>query len=210
LILKPSSAPPSDHFIQVVKAYETEFDDVEYNESIDGISKTDLACLNQEDVNLFFYPYFITFGRMARVLGFNGCSRLGVAIREFHNDFNETRKHSLEERENVPNIQELYERLMNYQIDPTSIDSRRIGPTATSKMLHLVAPDFFIMWDADIRNLYGFGATGKEYQRFLVTMKNWIECLNPSVTVLSKEYKKSKTKIIDEFNWYRLRPWWQT
>lgn len=93
---------------------------------------------------------------------------------------------------------------MNAKFNSISGYPKQVGSIAASKALHLIAPDFFVMWDDDIKEYYEFGDTGKEYQRFLANMKHWIEQLNPTVTSLSEQFGKTKTKVIDQFNWYRF------
>jgi hypothetical protein len=78
-----------------------------------------------------------------------------------------------------------------------------VGPTATAKVLHLMVPDLFMIWDAKIRVDYGFGNTGKEYVRFLINMQNWIKKLRPILEKMQKDYGKSPTKIVDDYNWIK-------
>lgn len=59
-----------------------------------------------------------------------------------------------------PTIQVLYERFKGI-----------LGDTGASKALHALCPDFFIMWDANIREGYGLD----DYSSFLLKMRKEIE-----------------------------------
>jgi len=51
---------------------------------------------------------------------------------------------------------------------------RSIGFTGASKLLHLLAPKFFVMWDAEIRKYYGLGQDAGSYFEFLRRMRREI------------------------------------
>lgn len=199
-------APPIDHFSKVVEAYERdnkETDEV-YTNCVNKMNQTNLKSLNQKDVESIINPFFLEWGNMARVLGYEGCTKIATVLKEMNEELFDIRYYSLEEDlEKVSNVPELYDKIKCAQFK-----FNQPGSTAASKALHLIAPDFFVMWDGPIRKFYSFDDTGKEYQRFLANMKYWIDCLNPNVTSLSELFSKTKPKIIDQFNWYRLRCWW--
>ncbi len=203
------NAPPSKHFTEVVNAYESNPEETIYNESINRMKLTNLKALNSKDVDSILNPFFLKWGRMGRVLGFEGCIKIGEILKEMNEDLLDVRYYSLGENLNkVPNISKLYDKIRYAEFKSSSNNRKCICSTATSKALHLVAPDFFVMWDDPIRNFYEFNDEGKEYQKFIVNMNLWINALNPTITSLSEQFKKTKTKILDEFNWYRIRPWW--
>jgi len=95
---------------------------------------------------------------------------------------------------------------------------RYVGPTSASKILHLLKPRFFVMWDRNIAKYYGFDLTANGYFEFLRKMKRALSflleeytrkysCRNPEED-LSKQYGgKPLTKLIDEYNWLKTRPW---
>jgi hypothetical protein len=200
--------PSNGHFLEVVQAYETankEYDKT-YMNSINKMSQTNLGSLNQKDVESILNPFFLRWGKMSRVLGFVGVKQIGKILKEMNDDLSDFRYYSLEkDLERSSKVETIYDRIMNSQFKSDLGEIKRICPTAASKALHLVAPDFFMMWDDPIRKYNGFNDSGEEYQRFLVNMKHWIECINPIVTDLSQKLGKAKTKIIDEYNWYNHR-----
>ncbi len=48
--------------------------------------------------------------------------------------------------------------------------SRTLGATATGKILHVLRPDVFVMWDAAIRDRYGVDGDSTGYESFIQTM----------------------------------------
>jgi hypothetical protein len=199
---------PSIHcFSEIVQTYETVHKETDktYINSINRMKETNLKSLNQKDVQSILNPFLLKWGNMARVLGFAGCIKIGEVLKEMNEELFDVRYYFLQDDlEKVSNVAELYDNIMNAQFKSTS-GLTQAGSTAASKALHLIAPDFFVMWDNDIRKYSGFGDTGKEYQRFMANMKYRIECLNPTVTALSEKFGKTKTKIIDEYNWFKFR-----
>jgi hypothetical protein len=71
-----------------------------------------------------------------------------------------------------------YNEILNADWKSEKGKTKRVGPAATAKVLHLVAPDLFMIWDRKIRNDYGFQDSTKEYVRFLFNMQNWIRKLS--------------------------------
>lgn len=205
--------PPSDHFAQVVRAYEAIFPDYIYKDSINKIKQKNLNCLNEKDIDIILNPFFLKWGSMSRHLGFAGCKKVGELLKEMSEELFDIRYYNLhDDFEKVKNLPELYNKIRYAEFKSTWNGTKKVCSTATSKALHLIAPDFFVMWDDPIRDFYGYtkAGTGKDYQKFLANMKYWIEGLNPTITSLSEQFGKTNAKIIDEFNWYRLRPWWHT
>ncbi len=107
------------------------------------------------------------------------------------------------------------------------INIKGFGPTATAKTLHLLCPETFIMWDGEIikdfkdylekhRKKYAKGTQiyvefmREESERFLTVLSdNSVSALNELLEKLSKYegtefYKKTKAKIIDEYNWLTI------
>jgi len=84
-----------------------------------------------------------------------------------------------------------------------------IGPVGASKILHLMNPKLFIMWDTHIRKRspehfkitrggkkVRFSSDGKGYVEFLIAMK---ECFGG--LKLPANYKFTRVKAIDEYNY---------
>lgn len=96
------------------------------------------------------------------------------------------------------------------------------GPVPTSKLLHLFAPSFFVMWDKAICRRYGLHLNGYNYANmFLPKMKLEIreaieDYMNANGTGKEKAinsiydeteklygHPRSWAKSVDEFNWIR-------
>lgn len=105
---------------------------------------------------------------------------------------------------------------------------RNIGATATSKILHLLNPDVFVMWDGEIIRTYRkkydkVRANAKGYVEFLKAVQREVKeaieeeakrsgksekqiveeiCTNLPSKKLGPEYsRKSLAKLVDEYNW---------
>ncbi|MCL7389375.1 MAG: hypothetical protein LZ173_05495 [Thaumarchaeota archaeon] len=91
-----------------------------------------------------------------------------------------------------------------------------IGPTSSSKILHLLIPNLFIMWDREIAREFDVQMNSGGYVNFLKMCKSIYEKLsekykeqgvdNPTAYLLSK-FKKPLTKLLDEYNWLYTRSW---
>ena len=105
------------------------------------------------------------------------------------------------------------------------------SPVAVSKALHLLAPNFFPLWDVEISKTYGCRwydshEAGEKYLKFMVVMKNLSERLVASYmnkNSVGREnaeksmrneassnlpFAKSLLKIIDEFNYAKYTKKW--
>ena len=83
-----------------------------------------------------------------------------------------------------------------------------LGPVGASKMLHLLAPTFFPLWDGEISKFYGIyfkqkGSNGKYYSDFIGLVKRQIEFLGGE-----KAIGRNPLKAIDEFNYCKCTKGW--
>lgn len=96
--------------------------------------------------------------------------------------------------------------------------SKEAIATVASKVLHLLNPKLFVMWDTKIIDRYEFEADPEGYLRFLVEMKKLATQLNSHSMEISETtekirkksdeiygtefcMKKSMAKLLDEYNW---------
>jgi hypothetical protein len=96
----------------------------------------------------------------------------------------------------------------------------RFGPTATSKVMHILNPDLFVMWDSAILLHYRktnpqINGAGNGYLAFLLTMsyiarevtkdfQKFCSTATPEAFLCRKlgyTLSKSLAKFIDEYNW---------
>lgn len=76
------------------------------------------------------------------------------------------------------------------------------SPVAVAKALHLLAPNFFPLWDKKIAQAYGCGYSSnpaKKYIAFLMKSKNMVEGLQS--TTDAKATGKTLLKLVDEYNY---------
>lgn len=92
-------------------------------------------------------------------------------------------------------------------LDATQIaDGKKTGtqsPVSVSKGLHLLAPDFFPLWDDKIATAY---KCHYQYIPFMQEMKKLAEILAP--TVDEKITGKTVLKLIDEYNYAKFTKAW--
>lgn len=82
-----------------------------------------------------------------------------------------------------------------------------LGPVGAAKTLHLLAPEFFPLWDRKIAERYGIslGAAGNnavEYVRFMTMVISQISHVAPHGE------SRGILKLIDEFNYCRFTKGW--
>lgn len=175
-----------------------------YLEEMEGMDLMDLKDLTKEDVGRVIKPFLYKWGRMGRVLGRN-------EFKDWESDF-------------VKKVQSNYEKLENFRtknlvdIELTEFESdikkcydsfkETIGQIAAAKVLHLICPNFFPLWDNDIakaiRNEYGEEVedfSGADYYRFMQKLQDFIKEYEGVLSDLVNRYRRGKLKILDEFLW---------
>lgn len=104
-------------------------------------------------------------------------------------------------------------------VDAFSIFADIVKYTGASKVLHILNPRFFVMWDCSIRSGYGCFGNGEGYFNFLTRcqreMKEVIDTYGQDggdIRTISRRIymgrAKSLTKILDEYNFARFREEW--
>lgn len=83
-----------------------------------------------------------------------------------------------------------------------------LGPVGAAKALHLLAPEFFPLWDRKIAESYGIrlgnsGENGPEYVRFMTIVFEQITNVANEVDI------RGILKRIDEFNYCRFTKGWR-
>ena len=208
--VKYLKTPDSKEFLKLVESYENSYEISErvYRDALKKFEIVELHNLNENHVDHILKPYFLKWGKMARVLGFNGCEMIGSNLMTMGTQLEKFRQEDLSTIDliNVTSeIVDVYEEIMNIKFKSKKGNDKRVGPTSASKVLHLVAPNMFIIWDRAIRNYYGFKETGEEYARFLLNTQNWMKELKPTIERLQHQYERSCVKIVDEYNWIKCR-----
>ena len=95
-------------------------------------------------------------------------------------------------------------------------DVKNVGSTSASKILHLLRPKFFVMWDYDIAKEYHVEMSPKGYLKFLMQCQSLLKSIleeyrksgiEDPEAYLSSKYRKPLTKLLDEYNWLSSRKW---
>jgi len=95
-------------------------------------------------------------------------------------------------------------------------DIKNVGPTSASKILHLLRPQLFMMWDMDIAKTYRVKPSPTGYLEFLKRcqlilrsiVRNYrnLGLIDPEQYLIEK-FGKPLTKLLDEYNWLKTRKW---
>jgi hypothetical protein len=83
------------------------------------------------------------------------------------------------------------------------------SPVATAKALHLLAPNYFPLWDDQIARAYGCHYScnpSAKYLAFIGLCKQIAEVLQPAMD--SQEMGKTILKLIDEYNYAKYTKRW--
>lgn len=168
-------------------------------------------------------PFLINWGMMGRVVGRKDLDwrKLGETLRSLEPAFAKLRNKrliniKLDEAIFSNAIKEIYHKL---RIIPY------IGsPTALSKILHLLNPEVFVMWDSDIRKKYKeknkrVGDSPDGYLEFLKEVQKELKealedrqretgrSLDEIEQEIRNRYKnKTLARIVDEYNWITAHP----
>ncbi len=197
--------PIFSEFSKIVRQYENKYKGLE---EIYLLAVKDYQVVNerfgQEEVKTILHPFLLRWGRMGRVLGYKGCIRIGTAINQLKPQLDNLKTETLatiDLNKASNDIEDIYDELLNASWKSEKGKTKRVGPTATAKVLHLALPDLFIIWDRKVRVDLDFQDNSSEYLRFLENMQAWNQSLSPDLNTLSAKYGKSCTKLLDEYNW---------
>ena len=109
------------------------------------------------------------------------------------------------------NIKTLFDALMeSLQIVSGKMKGGK-SPVAVAKALHLLAPNFFPLWDYRIARVYGCYYNNnptKKYIQFMKLMKEFVENVKDYIDPSSTYRNKTLLKLIDEYNYSRYTKGW--
>ncbi len=217
-----------EDLVNVVDEFEreTELGECIYFEAMKKLEnvQTDLGKLDDvQHVKRVIKPFLVQWGMIGRVIGRKGLEweKLGRMLRGLEKEFKQLRGKKLltinfDEESISSSIRAIYRELDSIPY---------IGsPTAISKILHLLNPEIFVMWDNDIREMYKkknkhIRDTPEGYLEFLKeTQKELKEAFEERQKQTGKNFNeieqeirgryKNKTlaRIIDEYNWSKAHP----
>lgn len=172
---------------------------------IEEIGKIDLESVNEIDVERIIGTFLIMWGQMARVLKKNWERELANVLRKIAAKLDNVKKLDLIISDNelngfVDDIRYCYDEIRDV-----------IGPTSTSKVLHIISPRFFPLWDSKIRKMEMYkiyNPDGKGYIKFMLKIRElWFKD-NETIKKLYElktRYGISELRLIDIYNWNKSR-----
>lgn len=164
----------------------------------------DLSKLDNEvHVERVLEPFLIQWGMMVRALARKDMdwAGLGHVLRNLEPHLKTLRGKSFlnvrfDDRKTSKIIKEVYEELSSI---------KHVGATAVSKILHLMNPEIFVMWDEKICDMYNVEASASGYLEFLSKNQRLLKDIfsgRECSELRSRYQNKTLAKLIDEFNWY--------
>ena len=178
-----------------------------YNPCLNCIQNEDFATIKQEIVNGPIKMFLINWGRMGRVLErpqLNGWEqRLKKTITRISKELEMFRKMSLEDVKLDDYKREIlicYDKICKI-----------VKYTSAAKTLHLLAPNFFPLWDMNIRDKVK-KESGKKinhlpngYFEYIKVMQEFLKNNYDELTSLSNKYHRPMSKLMDEYFWLITR-----
>lgn len=179
-----------------------------YQKYLKEMEKTSLSKFNEEQVNTIIRPFLYQWGKMGRVLGredFIG----------WESEVAENVRSNLKTLENFRTQEFLSSSFLDLKPDIIkSYNSFKniVDRVAATKVLHIICPKFFPLWDNAIAT--GIGAelvrlsfketevfSGEDYYAFMLGTQGLVKRYENTFLELSIFYKKSVVKILDDFLW---------
>jgi len=204
----PSSAEFRKTIEHMVKRYGIV--DCVYRESIKEFNQIKLSQLEEIHKDRILRAFLLNWGQMGRWLGFNGVDKIFIKLKnvDFATRVEKLRSLKLQLinlTEYRKEIISIFNELSQTEFETKLKKVKRVGPTSTSKVLHLCCPDLFVMWDAKIREGYSkYEGNGKQYFEFLCIMQYYLHELSDIIKQLTNEYGLKPTRLLDMYNWVKF------
>lgn len=177
-----------------------------YDGCVSAAKRIHLSKIARTDVRGPIVTFLENWGQMARVtrqLEKRWEDRLAKTIRESSKilkRFRRSRLETINPGNHKEDIRTVYEATREI-----------VKPTSAAKTLHLLCPDFFPLWDANIRQEVsrerrkrgdtGIGSSSAGYFKFLVEIHNFLLRYDQVLSDLSRKHKKPKLRIVDAYVW---------
>ena len=191
-----------------VKENESEWkysEEILYRKCIKDIKKIKISKIGQKEIKGPIRTLLINWGLMSRVLESSKRkgkwqNKLKKSIKIHKKFLESTRKLDLEKTD-----------LSDYEKDIKNcylMIRDAVAPTSASKVLHMLSPGFFPMWDYNIREKVKkeckprkINESEKGYYNFMWAIKDFLIKYRAVIHLLNKRYKKSKLRIVDAYMW---------
>jgi len=134
--------------------------------------------------------------------------KLELCLENNFNNIDNYRKRDIQSLGNIDEIGVIY--LFDELLEALAIkikEVKRSSPVAVGKAMHILAPNYFPLWDKAIAKAYGFNLTkpAKEYFSFCKISK---EMLNEIKGYNDDKLDKPLLRLIDEFNYSKYTKKW--
>ena len=174
-----------------------------YSKCIEDIRKIKISEIEQKEIKSTVRTFLVDWGGMARVLESpkrkskwqNGLKK---SIQTHKSFLESTRKLDLEKT----NLNNYENDIINCYLEIKNA----VGPTSASKVLHMLSPDFFPIWDKNVREKIRkeckprrINESENGYYNFMLVIKDFLIKYRGIIHLLSKRYKKSKLRIFDYY-----------
>ncbi len=183
---------------KVVRLYEkywdgTYFEAYYYLKSYSKNNK--LSGIKNEDIERSISNFFKIWMKMRRVRWGDPeiIHNIKGTIRQLSHHFEKLKNENLEKMEfdeNIENtIKEIFNAIKNIEVG----SGRLLGSVGASKMMHIILPELFPMWDRQI--IYACGYSNDDTENFIKFMKE----MQKEAKELLKSYDKTKEELCKEF-----------
>lgn len=192
---------------QVVKEYVERFEQASvgnpvYSKYLEAMGRVDLYTVTVKEVTEVIQPFLYKWGGMGRKLGQKEFqdwkSNLAKQIQLNHKKLGDFKTEDLANTDinkYEPDIKNCY-----------SLFKKAVGRIAAAKVLHLICPNFFPLWDNDIAKGTGIVEfSAGDYYRFMQEMQSFIRKYKKVLSDLATQYKWSVLKIVDECLWWATK-----
>lgn len=190
--------------------------DKQYRNAIAHMATINIAEITEANIRDVVEDFLYNWGRMGRVLGqeqYLGWQAKVAEIIKLNSEILKQFQNRNIETENLGNHKSEIVRLYESLKDAT-------GRIASAKILNLVCPDFFPLWDnaiaeavrAELANLQGHEFnknidtfSGEDYFRFMDGIRIFMSRHSDTILSLSVRYQQKKLRIVDQCFWWMVR-----
>ena len=181
-----------------------------YSNLVDKMSRIVLKNISEQDVQEIIEYYLYTWGNMGRVLGqfqyFMWQDKIAQLIKQnsaMLENFRLLQLQNVQLNDNYQQITELYD---SFKLN--------VGNIAAVKIMHIICPNFFPLWDNAIANglrveYYTNGTyeafSGQDYFEFMKSIQSIAQKYAQLWSYLANFYNRSMLKIIDEHLLWTVR-----
>jgi hypothetical protein len=187
-----------------------------YNRFVMRMSTVELENISESDVTNVIEPFLYEWGRMGRVLGrqefWDWQEKVAEMVKLNCTSLKEFQARDIENESLSNNKDEIIGLYESFK--------EATGQVASAKILNLICPDFFPLWDnaiasgirVELANLPGYSFdkniepfSGQDYFRFTEGIKIFMLRHNGVISQLSNQYQDKKLRIVDECLWWMAR-----